>query len=91
MPERLTIYACPGCGSLDVERSRCESLPDHDLRRVAIRVFREDDVRPLWDFVRSETEILPTAAYVPAEDLIAAFPAPVEWRSVAVPGEENER
>lgn len=45
MPDPLTIYECPECGSLDIERTRCESLPDHDRRRAAVHVFRED-VRP---------------------------------------------
>jgi hypothetical protein len=82
VPEPLTIYECPVCGAMTGSDHDCLGKPDHRhprCRRAEVRVFREEDVRPLWDFVRAETEVLPSTGAMP-QDVLDAFPAPENWR-----------
>lgn len=87
----LTIYLCPACGrsvdALDFDRTTCAGAEydgsEHaDVMMVAVRVFREEDVRALWDASRQSSE----HGHHPRDDArlrgaLAAFPAPEEWRA----------
>jgi hypothetical protein len=81
-PSPLTVYECPECASLDVSGTRCESLPDHDRRRAAVRVFREEDVRSLWEVVAAVAVHDEVKGWnTPAIRVRDAFPAPEEWKA----------
>lgn len=84
--EPLTMYRCPVCGTWDQDEHYTgghdfDRFPDcHKNQRVPVRVFREEDVRPLWEaaddsFVGGDGER--QALAVAVHD----FPAPEEWRS----------
>lgn len=92
MPEPLTIYECTGCGEQRRhERDWCcyEAIP-RSTRRLArevvpVRMFREADVRPLWEAARVlEAECGVSAPDWDAADeaaaAIDAFPAPDDWK-----------
>lgn len=89
MSEPVTIYECPNrhlsshpvnAGGSDLDAPKCYAC----LKVVtSVRVFREEDVRPLWEAARMldrERQYLldsdtPYAEYAK----LAAFPAPEEW------------
>lgn len=80
----LTIYECPqiGCGAMSRHPEQREGqcwANDHG-EPVPVRVFREEDVRPLWDHLHDiRHEPLCTAPKVHAQAALDAFPAPEEW------------
>lgn len=68
----LTIYECPAHGP--------QGLPPYDYPCAVcgaavreVRVFREEDVRPLWQAAngRYVRELI--------EEAVDAFPAPADW------------
>ena len=86
MSTPLTIYACtvPGCDYWRSEYSTGGHMADvgrgplqrHVLKPVT--VFREEDVRPLWEAARGHVD---HGASLPVLNAFKAFPAPEEWRS----------
>lgn len=94
----LTIYECPTCRHLsDSTTCRGPLLSAHPRANgTPVRVFREEDVRPLVTALRavSSTEPLPEnevgrdspmdeaidACHDVAQAALDAFPAPEEWK-----------
>lgn len=93
MAESLTIYECPTCGHV-IDRGGSPMPPVcNGLRRPhgmivcrRVRVFREDDVRPLWEIAnvyRREMDYLIQGDERPRRrerDALDKFPAPEDWR-----------
>lgn len=82
MNEPLTIYECPTCGAVAREsygvgwtflppQSKCFVRGHHDEEPREVRVFREEDVRKLWDCCYDAS-----GHHLAPDD----FPAPEEWR-----------
>lgn len=85
MARALTIYECPDCALVaDAEVVQNEScyLAGHD-EPVPVRVFRGEDVRPLWEAVKAMASAEQWGAIVDLLSVTAtvrdAFPAPPEW------------
>lgn len=70
--DALTIYRCPECGK---QRHGYPCLHcGSGLSGEEVRVFTEEDVRPLW-------EALDAMTWEPlAHRPLAAFPTPKDWR-----------
>lgn len=96
MPEPLTIYECT-CGHVE-DQPRYPHVSPHSTnlcheQMLPVRVFREEDVRPLWEAaVTAEQEaILAREAGEPSPTPSAtdvawrAFPAPPEWTGSGSP------
>ncbi len=96
MPEPLTIYECPECGwwtgdagqgATDRPEAWCTGMhngAEHRSRRMLpVRVFRETDVRPLWDWLQLTAPWarapMPVGRQVMLAAAIKAFPAPADW------------
>jgi hypothetical protein len=81
MSEPLTIYECPKCGAQHLDRywGRTPNCPHRGDEFREVRVFREEDVRPLWEAAQDAKDMLamPAPKYETAVD---AFPAPEEWK-----------
>lgn len=88
MPEPLTIYECPEHG---VMRTCVTPFPDAlpaPACRVfgcqqptsPVRVFREEDVRPLWEAVNRRRRFGDDTCEPHEDDAFDAFPAPEEWK-----------
>ena len=60
--EPLTIWQCPECGKPrgDYQGRKCQHFdPDERwIDMVEVRVFREEDVRPLWEALYSARHAL---------------------------------
>lgn len=92
MPEPLTIYECPLCGRRELDRIYVGhgSAKDGEpcpIEPRPVRVFREENVRPLWEAVmdRPKTSV-PFAIRSAGE----AFPAPPDW-TADEPDEDEDR
>lgn len=75
-PEPLTIYECPKCGHRSLALRSCAgpaALGSGHKRvdRTLVRVFRGEDVRPLWEACESHPMLMAVSAN---------FPAPEEWK-----------
>lgn len=90
MSEPLTIYVCPACGWWEGDANRdpdgdCNGAdaspwPTHALTEmVPVRVFREEDVRPLWEAAEERTDSVYRSGVL--EAAVEAFPSPEEWLS----------
>lgn len=54
MAESLTIYECPWCDAMHFQRygdGRSKLCPHRGDYFREVRVFREEDVRPLWEAI----------------------------------------
>lgn len=83
MSEPLTIYVCDeGHVGGSLAANGCEECYGGTK---PVRVFREEDVGPLWDAACEVTDVLYPAeeygAARPLHDALEAFPAPEEWKS----------
>jgi hypothetical protein len=92
MPAPPTIYECPVCGTWSEDADYTGGhdfarFPDcHRNQRVPVRVFREEDVRPLWEELRDARRIPSAIAALPGIGrALDAFPAPEEWSRRAEP------
>lgn len=74
--EPITIYECRNCGLWRHVPSLC-LCDERPKKRVPVRLFREEDVRPLWEAAKQESSPARSASFVGAVD---AFPAPEEWK-----------
>jgi hypothetical protein len=93
MAEPITIYVCPECGTWGQEEGYTGG---HNFarnpeccqnQRVPVRVFREEEVRPLW----AARGLYGLDVWKMHTEAIDAFPAPEEWTRVAdEPEEERE-
>lgn len=85
MTEPLTIYECsgplahrssvrrPGGG---IKADRCFFCPEVVQE---VRVFREEDVRPLWEVLAFGAGLRGDDPPADAVEAMRAFPAPEEW------------
>lgn len=81
-----TIYECHGCGSIGwngriahLPECRCDNL-------TAFRVFREEEVHPLWEAARKaaalpadENSRVSAWSLMPLDEAVDDFPAPPDW------------
>jgi hypothetical protein len=75
----LTVYECEVHGVRQVLRYE----PPCDIcGRVLkpVRVFREEDVKPLWEAVAFGADLTGDEPFPAAIDAARMFPAPAEWK-----------
>lgn len=85
MSEAIVVYECPECGLVTDQpgNGRCGVVALHsdaDSVRLhgPIQVFRDEDVRPLWEALRLLAS--PFSDRITAVQALDAFPAPEEWK-----------
>lgn len=88
----LTIYECSVCEARSFEITKVPHTAEHsrtgepfDVRET--RMFREEDVRPLYEAAAFGPDLAGDDPPPHLVDAAKAFPAPEEWRSAELPSQ----